>query len=196
LEQAGKRHFSSWSADTGRRSVVTLALCGLLAAASPASALDDWQRFDSEGGRFSIDMPAVPRTQEKKTWFPMASFVSHVYTSLVGDDAFGVNHTDIPRVVLALAGEKKILESTRNGLLEDMNATEISFRETRVGSLPARELVYDIPPAGDRPPLRGTATILFVGRRLYVFWAEVSQSRSLADLQRYFASVQIDETKP
>lgn len=178
-----------------QRGALALVVIGMLAAPWPAGALDDWKRFDSTGGRFSVEMPAVPRSQEKRTWFPMASFVSHVHTAFVGQDAFGVNHTDIPRMVYALAGEKKILESTRKGLLEDVNATEVSFSETSLGSLPARELVYDIPPQGDRPPLRGTATILFVGRRLYVFWAEVSQSRSLEDLQRYFGSVHLQESE-
>jgi hypothetical protein len=176
------------------RSLFALAACWLLANSGTAGALDDWQRFESGSGRFRIDMPAAPRTEAKKTWFPMASFVSHVYTALVGPDAFGVNHTDIPRMVFALAGEKKILEATRQGLLEDENATEVSFRESQFGALPARELVYDIPPKGDQPGLRGSAKILFVGRRLYVFWAEVSQGRSLEDLQRYFSSIELEGT--
>ena len=63
-------------------------LVGCPLVSGVASGLDVWQRFRSERGNFSVQMPSPPEQQEKKRWFPIHSFVSSVYISLVGDDAF------------------------------------------------------------------------------------------------------------
>lgn len=167
----------------------------LLALVSPAAASEDWRRFDSEQGRFSVDFPTAPVEREKRRRFPIASFVSHVYTAVVGKDAFGVNHTDLPGLALFFASTSKILDSTRKGFLEDANASQVSFEETLLGDRKARELVYDIPAQNGRPPLRGRAAMFLEGKRLYVFWAEVTASRAERDLKRFFASAVIAREK-
>ncbi len=176
--------------DQSHWAVLSTALV-VLAFAQPLAASEEWQAFDSEGGRFSVELPSPPAEQKKRRTFPIASFVSHVYTALVGKDAFGINHTDIPGFALIFASRSKILNSTRKGFLEDANASEISFEKVVLGDRTARELVYDIPAQDGRPPLRGRAAMFFEGRRLYVFWAEVTLSRAQRDLRRFFESIKV-----
>jgi hypothetical protein len=170
-----------------------LLACSILWASNAAAAqeADSWRPYESDAGGFSVELPAEPIVQEKKTWFPMASFISYAYRAIVGNDAFGMNHTDLPKAVTWIMPNSSILDSTRKGLLEDVNATEISYREVVFGNQPAHELIYDMPPQDGKPRLRGTATIFFREQRLYVFWAEVTPERPKADLERFFASVRI-----
>ena len=108
-----------------------------------ASGPEAWQRFRSDRGNFSVELPSPPEERQKKRWFPVHSFVSHVYTSSVGEDAFGVNHTDLPRLALFFASQSKIFSSTRDGFLEDSFATETSFAKTERDGQPARFLGID-----------------------------------------------------
>jgi hypothetical protein len=166
-----------------------LALC-LLLSATPAAALS-WSRFDSEQGRFSVELPGHPQVNEKKSWFPVASFVSYVYRSQVRDGVFGLNHTDVPGTIMMLVGKKRIIEGTRKGLVKDVQGTEVSFRETRFLGKPAHELVYDMPAQSDGRPVRGRSMIFFRNKRLYVFSVELSEDHPEDDLSRFFDSVQI-----
>jgi hypothetical protein len=175
--------------------VLALAACLVagLAHATPAPAIEDWRSFDSEIGRFRVDLPGTPGETQKERWFPVSNFVSRVYKVFVGEDIFGVNHTDIPGAALFFASEKKVFNSTRDGFLEDSNATEVSFTETDVVGRPGRELIYDIPAQGDQPALHGRALMCFEGNRLYVFYTEVTRSRAQADLDRFFDSIRIEK---
>lgn len=156
-----------------------------------AFALDGWQTFTPEDAAFRLEMPAEPSTERKERWFPVSDFVSVVYTARIGDDAFGLNHTDLPRVALWFASKGKIFQEAREGFIEDSNATEVSFDETEFDGRPARELVYDIPANDEAPPLRGRARMFFEKNRLYIIWAEVTETVTPKDLDRYFASLRV-----
>jgi hypothetical protein len=158
---------------------------------APAQDGESWRTYDSKVGQFSVELPAEPVIEEKETWFPMASFVSYAYRATVGHDTFGMNHTDLPKALTWVVPNSRILESTRKGLREDVDATEISYEVVLFDNRPAHQLIYDMPPQDGKPRLRGTATIFFREQRLYVFWTEVTPSRPQRDLDRFFESVRI-----
>jgi hypothetical protein len=169
--------------------VLAVAWC-IAISTSPAAALD-WHRYESQDGDFSVELPGAPEIRQKKTWFPISSFVSEIYRTWIPRGAFGLNHTDLPGGVMMLAGKSKIIEATRTAMVEDADGTEVSFRETRFLDKPAHELVYDRPAREDVPPLRGTATIFFHDKRLYVFWVEVGEDHPKSDLVRFFDSIRV-----
>lgn len=175
-----------------RRAFVIASLCALgVGPAIPASSLEEWQPFVPEDGAFRVEMPGVPTTQEKERGFPPFDFVSTVYTARVGDDAFGLNHTDLPRVALYFKSESSILDSARTGFLEDSNASERSFVEIAYAGHEARRLTYDIPATDAAPPLLGQARMFFVKNRLYIVWAEVTTDIGPDELDHYFGSFRI-----
>ena len=168
----------------------------LVAFARPGPARaegDGWLEFRPPTGEFRVVMPNEPTAGRMESWFPISKFVSTVYTARVGDDAFGVNHTDMPRVALFFASRRRILESARKGFVEDARGTERSWEETEFDGRPARELRYDIPPLDGRAALRGRARMFFVGRRLYMFWAEVTERVTAEEMERFFASIRIEK---
>jgi len=170
--------------------VILGTLLALVGPAYGAHALEGWRAFSSDRGRFSVEFPTAPVEQDKEKWFPISSFKSRVYTARVEDDAFGVNHTDIPSLVMAFASRSKIFSSTRDGFLEDANSTEISFEKASLAGHEARILHYDMPATSERPHLKGKATILFIDKRLYVFWAEVTLALAQSEIDRFFSSIE------
>ena len=167
--------------------LVVLATAGYVTAEAIAS----WQPFQPADAAFQLEMPATPTIQSKERGFPPFDFVSTVYTARVGDDAFGLNHTDLPRVALYFRSESSIFDSARSGFLEDSNASEVSFETISFARRDARELIYDIPAHDAVPALRGTARMFFEQNRLYIVWAEVTPDVTPAELERYFGSLRI-----
>lgn len=172
-----------------------LVLVAVLGAALSASLeaqaeppRDDWRRFESEVGRFAIDMPAEPAERQKKRWLPIGSVVSRVYTARVGDDAFGLNHTDVPSIAMKFTPRESVFQSAREGFLEDSHAHETAFEATLFAGRDAKLLRYAIAAQPERAPLVGTARLFFEERRLYIVWTEVTAGRAGADLERYFTS--------
>jgi hypothetical protein len=156
-----------------------------------ADVIPGWQSFQPADDSFAVEMPVAPTIQSKERGFPPFDFVSTVYTARVGNDAFGLNHTDLPRVALYFKSESSIFESARSGFLEDSNASEVSFEKISFVGGQARELIYDIPARDATPALRGTARMFFEKNRLYIVWAEVTSAVSTEDLERYFGSLRI-----
>ncbi len=172
--------------------VAATALVAAVAFVTPiAHSLDGWQPFVPPDSAFRVEMPAEPTTERKERWFPISDFVSTVYTARVGDDAFGLNHTDLPRVAMWVTSNAQIFDSARDGFIEDSNATEVSYDQSEAFGRPARELVYDIPAQAGRPALRGRARMFFVKNRLYIIWAEVTPAISGEEVDRYFASLRL-----
>ncbi len=174
------------------RTLAALALALIaISGSGRAFAFEDWQTFVPVDSRFQLEMPAAPTIQSKERGFPPFDFVSTVYTARIGDDAFGLNHTDLPRVAFYFKSEASIFDGARTGFLEDSNASEVSFEPIAYADRDARELIYDIPATEQAPALRGTARMFFDEHRLYIVWAEVTTAVPGDELDRYFGSLRI-----
>jgi hypothetical protein len=165
----------------------------VLCLAHPALADAPWTPFTAQDASFRVDMPGSPTLETRERWFPASRFVSTVYKVRRGADVFGVNHTDLPGAVLFVTSNRYILKNARDGFLESSLATEISFEKSEVDGHPARQLIYDIPADAENPAQRGTAKLLFVGKRLFIFYAEMDAradpEQSAQEVQRFFRSI-------
>jgi hypothetical protein len=156
-----------------------------------AQANPNWATFVPADKSFQIEMPDTPSVTHRDRDLVVAHFVSTVYKAHRGPDTFGVNHTDIPKAILMVTSDRYILKSTRDGFLESSGALEVSFAPSRVDDQSAGELRYRIPAGDEHPALNGTARILLVGNRLFIFYAEVSPATPPEEINRYLASIRI-----
>ena len=176
-----------------------LALCpwvlSLLLLPCSAIANLEWTAFAPEDGSFQVEMPGVPTSTTRERRFLVSHFFSTVYRAQRGADIFGVNHTDIPKAILLVTSNSYILKSTREGFLESSSASEVAYEASEVDGQSAGELTYSIPAGDDHPAQSGTARLLLVGNRLFIFYAEVTPTASEAEVRRYFRSIRIPEPK-
>jgi hypothetical protein len=169
-----------------------LAACLLISFLSAAGRAEPgWIAFEPPDASFRVEMPGEPTLETRERWFPLSRFVSRVYKTRRGGDVFGVNHTDIPGAILFVTPDKAILDATRRGFLESSEARELSFAPAEVDGRPAWKLLYAIPARGPMPAQTGTAKMLFVARRLFIFYTELAPGSSQAESRRYFASIRI-----
>jgi len=171
------------------RAIAACLLVGFLSA--PGRADTGWITFEAPDASFRVVMPGDPTLETRERWFPLSRFVSRVYKARQGSDVFGVNHTDIPAAILFVTPDKTILDATRKGFLESSEAREISFSAGELDGRPAWALHYAIPDRDPLPAQIGNARMLFVGRRLFIFYTELSSKESEEASRRYFESIRI-----
>jgi hypothetical protein len=167
----------------------------LLLLPCPAFADLEWTTFAPDDGSFQVELPGVPTITTRERRFLVSRFFSTVYKAQRGADVFGVNHTDIPKAILLVTTNSYILESTREGFLESSGASELAYEASEVDGQPAGELTYSIPAGDDHPAQSGTARLLLVGNRLFIFYAEVTREAPKSEVQRYLRSIRIPEPK-
>jgi len=176
----------------------TLSLVAALLA-FPATAELEWAPFTPADTSFRVDLPGKPEIETRERWFPASSLVSTVYKVRRDGDIFGVNHTDLPGAILFVTSNRYILKSTREGFLESSAATEIAFEKSELDGLPAHRLLYAIPAGEDHPAQRGTAMMLFVDKRLFIFYAEMDErsdpKQAESQAQRFFRSIHFPSGK-
>ena len=145
---------------------------------------------------FTIDLPAEPKLGERKTWFPISRFVTRIYTSQVGEEEFGINSTQLPRLIGWLSSDGMILNSARDGILEDSNATLVALERFKIRKQSAQAMVFSIPAQDGLPDLVGQARMLITQNRLYILWTETTPSVSDQALDSFFASFRIGDWTP
>ena len=169
-------------------------LASLVAASllsTPSQSEPEWIVFDAPDASFRVEMPGPPTSESRERWFPLSRFRSQVYKAHQEGDVYGVNHTDIPGAILFVTPDKTILNATREGFLESSNARELSFGPAQSDGRPGWSLRYAIPETESSPAQVGTAQMLFVGRRLFIFYTEVDPQTPESASQRYFESIRI-----
>lgn len=174
-----------------RRPTPPILALGLLLWAAGALAETTWTAFTPSDGSFRIEMPGQPETTTRVSGLAISRFVSTVHKARRGHDAFGVNHTDIPKPILFMMPDKTILDAARKGFLENSGATQISFEVSELDGRPAWKLEYAIPAQEGRPEQTGLARLLFVGNRLFIFYSEVGRESAQKEDAGYFESIRI-----
>ena len=135
--------------------------CLVLDRTASASDLFD---FRSDSGRFRIGFPGMaPVSRNLSTAKFTATTNNILHEVTIGETEFAVEIHDIPRIAAMLLTEDFILESAKDGMLEDIEALELSSGEVSRQQHPARRARYEVPERG----LEGELLIVLVKRRLY-----------------------------
>jgi len=89
---------------------------------------DVWKTFHSDEGRFRLEMPGEPQhTQSGEKTF-LGAVTNHLFSVHVLSQEFTVEYSDLPHLALALGGPRTILKKAKEGLLQDVQGEELTFR--------------------------------------------------------------------
>jgi hypothetical protein len=145
-----------------------------------------WSTFESEAGRFHVELPAAPEvhTETSSTFF---GAVSHTkYTLRVGDALVAVETHDFPALATSLFSSASILEQTRSGVLEDMQARQLEAHALTLQDMPALDFTYEVPGA---PPRIERALAVLVRNRIYLVTGMAERSPgSHPEIRRFLES--------
>jgi hypothetical protein len=184
------------------------ALAAFGAAPAPASAAGPapsaragggagrWSVFESEAGRFRVELPGEPRLEQSERSTLLGAVSEARYILRLGDIAVVVETHDIPRIATRIVPTRTILDRTRSGVLEDMEAQLVASSEIALQGYPARDFTYRLP---SDPPQLERAIAVLVGNRIYLVTGVAPEAPGARpDIARFFASFRFwpEDTPP
>jgi hypothetical protein len=173
-----------------------------LAVAKPVSAdaneltrttldFSDWIALDLGFEGFKALLPGKPDHGIEKTQTILGTVVASRYVYETATEHFAVERHELPRLSRMLATAGLILDKTKEGILTDREADEISYEEETSSEHPMRVLHYRS--RDGRSPVELTH-IYLVGRDIYLITAETQESEeSKAAAEHFFDSFQLVE---
>ncbi|CAG0934853.1 hypothetical protein TFLX_03709 [Thermoflexales bacterium] len=158
-----------------------------------ATSVDEWQRFSSTEGGFSILLPARPKEQRQPVNTAAGSVEAIMYIAEVKGTAFGAGYSDFPTSALE-ADSQAVLEGARDGAAKNINGTVLDEKPIELAGYPGLEIVIEMP-AGAAVPggAMYRAQLYLVGQRLYqVIYVALKADENPAEYQKLFDSFHLD----
>jgi TonB family protein len=128
---------------------------------SPDANADNWTRFVSMEGRFTVVFPGSPKISDETISSPPISFVVHK-TQLTSLAEYGVIYSDYPKSIVDRTSADVLLDQGAKGAVAEVNSQLLSISAMTVSGYPARFMKERMP--------NGTimqAKLVLVGQRLY-----------------------------
>jgi hypothetical protein len=173
----------------GTLGILLILFCPALAAGQHS---DDWIKYDSRGGRYSVQLPAQPKVgSQEATSSDGIKFTQYKAAVVSEDVAYMIGYFDYS------ASMTFTFDKARDGMVAGVNGTLVSERSISLGGYPGRELrVNAKDDTGTGYDMR--ARLYDVDRRIYVlqFIAPKSTAVEIADPKaaKYFDSFQVVRT--
>jgi hypothetical protein len=147
----------------------------------------EWQRYRSEPGRFTVDLPGPPVTTRSKRRSLVGTIASVEYLVEAPPFELRIEHHDVPALASLFVSERGLLERAQEDLVEGEEARTLEAEELHRDGRLVREVHYRLAAGRD-----GRARFLLVEGRLYVLAALYPRERA-ADpaLARFFASFEV-----
>jgi hypothetical protein len=158
----------------------------LLLCTGPVQA-QGWSTFSPPGGNFSVQMPGTPTSQQSVEHSPVGNVPTWQFILNAGGWSYAVAYSDLPQVAVLLGGAGSIFDEAKQSLLQQANATPVSYFDTTTSGKPAKSLTFTVPGGG-----QGQALLVLDGTRLYVVAATpLSASAPAADASSFISSFRL-----
>lgn len=170
--------------------LLCLALLATAARAQPGLAAE-WQRYRSQPGRFTVDLPGTPRISRREEHSLVGEIASVEYLVELGDLELRVEHHDVPTLARWFVSESGLLARAQEDLVQGEQARVLQAEELRSDGRLLREVRYRQTAPDGRD---GRAHLLMLGNRLYVLAALYPRgSGGDPALERFFGSFEVWE---
>ncbi len=162
-------------------SAVILSACGQSTA--------DWREYTNEEGKFSVLLPGEPKEETSSIETDTGTIQIHLFGVPIGDTDYIVAYTDYPAELINTKGAQGILDSARDGAVENTKGKLLSDETIDLNGNPGKLLVVESP---DGKGI-AQAKIFLVGTRLYqVFVAAAKEKANTEENQNYLNSLRIN----
>lgn len=142
-----------------------------------------WHPLELDAEGFGALFPGKPEHQLETTQTILGSIEARRYVYETADKFFSVERHELPRLSRILAPDSLILNRSKDGILSDREADEVSFEETESGEHPMGVLRYH---TRDGSAAIEMAQIHLVGRNIYLVTAESGASEAERSVVRHF----------
>jgi len=138
-------------------------LIGVMGAVAYAQENPEWTSFTSPEGRFTVLMPAKPKTEVKNTDTAEGNLPMYLFSAANDNAYFLISYNDFSNV--NESNVQAALEAGRTGAIESMGGELISERKILLGSYPGLE--FSAKKSSEGSEIIANARLYFVDHRLY-----------------------------
>lgn len=103
----------------------------------------DWITVTGDG-KFTVQMPSVPKEETVMVATEIGQVPMHIYTSAIGDDfAYLVFYSDLEKTLLSRTTPQKFLQSGQDGAVKKTKTTLRNSQQIQLGRWPGVSFVAD-----------------------------------------------------
>jgi hypothetical protein len=159
----------------------------LLLSASPASA----ESLAPKEHSFRVELPGPPRHKEQSRSIGIGTVTSENFIVQNSASTYFVSVITIPGFASTFTPDSILFGQTRDGMLDDVKGTQISFEDFEVDGHEGKLLVYEMSPP-DKPKQMGKAEFFRMGKKMYLF-ASHGILKDAPERDAFFQSVQLTD---
>lgn len=160
---------------------------------STLHAQDDWHMVKSESGAVEAMLPGPAKRKLDKRKTLAGTITTKIMEFQTDDVEFSVSSTKLSRFVRRFADDDKLYKNAKNGVLGKFYGQETSFKNIRIGQIPARELQYEVVDFQDESHkgYHGVAVFAVLDNTIYSANAIIKKESGNADLKKFRESIRI-----
>ncbi len=157
-----------------------------------------WINFQSDYGKFSLEIPDWPREDKQFIPTPNGDLISHIYTldlseKKLHEQAYLVSFTEFPPHIIHSDKthlHDQFFENSMNGSAVNVGGKDLSSSTISHGKYPGREFVVSLPTQNQFIHQR----LYLIKNRTYMLQVVTSTNRSeTSDMKKFFNSFQSTE---
>ena len=159
----------------------------LLLASSPAGA----ETLEPKEHTFRVELPGTPTHKEQSRSIGIGTVTSENYIVQNPASTYFVSVVTIPGFASTFTPDSVLFNQTRDGMLDDVKGTQISFEDFEVDGHEGKLLVYEMSHPG-KPKHLGKAEFFRMGKKMYLF-ASHGIAKDAPQREAFLKSVQLTD---
>lgn len=164
---------------------VLLFVITLLIATTPAAA----EELAPKEHDFRVEMPGAPTHKEQSRSIGVGTVTSENFIVQNPASTYFVSVITIPGFASTFTPDSVLFNQTRDGMLDDVKGTQLSFEDFEIDGHEGKLLVYEINPSGE-PQRLGKAQFFRMGKTMYLF-ATHGISMDAPQRESFFQSIEL-----
>src|SRR6185369_406571 len=121
--------------------IVAMLLALLAALSSHSGYAVDWTTVTGDG-KFTVQMPSVPKEEIVMIDTEVGQMPLHIYSSAIGDDfAYSVFYSDFDKALLSRTTPQKFLQGGQDGAVKKTKTTLRNSQQIQIGRWPGVSFV-------------------------------------------------------
>jgi hypothetical protein len=160
-----------------KKTILRFLLMGTLLVSACNAKTVTLEEFSSEAGNFSISTPKTMEETQQSVQTPVGPINIYTFTAESNDSAYVVAYSDYPPEIVAQSDPEMLLDSSRDGALNNLGGTLVSEEVIDLDGNPGRSLVIDTATeTGDKATIN--SRIYLVNNRLYQILVVTPESKA------------------
>ena len=165
-----------------------LGFVAVLTLAGAARSQDDFQRFTSKAGGFTLLMPTEPKTQTQNLETAVGTITVTMYIAEKNGAAYFASFNDYPAELVQKSDPQAILDGARDGAVNNVKGKLLNEKKIAIGSHPGRDITFE----AVNGQYLARSRMYLVNQRLYQIMVLAPREQGLpAKIDQYLDSFQL-----